>query len=65
MRLFTERPGWWELGAQRSDRVFIGDGTHFTRAGPRLIDGLEALAWAIHPERFPEPPEDVLQKFRD
>jgi len=65
MRLFTERPGWWELGAQRSDRVFIGDGTRFTRAGPRLIDGLEALAWAIHPDRFPEPPEDVLQKFRD
>jgi iron complex transport system substrate-binding protein len=65
MHLFSERPGWWELLAKRLDRVFIGDGSCFTRAGPRLIDGLEALAWAIHPDLFPEPPPEVLQKFGD
>jgi len=24
-----------------------------TRPGPRIVDGLEALARAVHPERFP------------
>ncbi len=64
MRLLTERPGWWELNARRLDRVFIGNSGCFTRAGPRLIDGLEALAWALHPDRFPEPRPDVLQRYR-
>jgi iron complex transport system substrate-binding protein len=27
----------------------------FSRPGPRLVDGLELLAWIIHPELLPEP----------
>jgi iron complex transport system substrate-binding protein len=27
----------------------------FSRPGPRLVDGLEILAWAVHPEAYPEP----------
>ena len=26
------------------------------RAGPRLVDGIEALAWALHPDAVPPPP---------
>ncbi|TCK22928.1 iron complex transport system substrate-binding protein [Pseudonocardia endophytica] len=26
------------------------------RAGPRLVDGVEAIAWALHPDAVPEPP---------
>jgi iron complex transport system substrate-binding protein len=65
MRVFTDRAGWDDLVAHRQDHVFIGDGRIFTRASPRLVQGLEALAWAINPKRFPEPPPEVLQKFRD
>jgi iron complex transport system substrate-binding protein len=65
MPLLTDRPGWSALSARRLDRVFLGDGACFTRPGPRLLDGLEALAWAIHPDCCPEPPPHVLQKFRD
>ncbi len=63
IRLLTDRPGWWELEASRRRRIFIGDGSMFTRAGPRLIDGLEAMAWAINPDRFPKPSPDVLRPF--
>lgn len=63
IELLSERPAWWELDAVYRGRVYIGDGATFTRAGPRLVEGLEALAWAIHPERFPEPPRDVLRPF--
>jgi iron complex transport system substrate-binding protein len=65
MQLLTDRPGWWELPARRLGRVFIGDGGCFTRAGPRLIDGLEAIAWALHPDLMPPPPSHVLQKYGD
>jgi iron complex transport system substrate-binding protein len=65
MHLLTDRPGWWELEARRLDRVYIGDGACFTRGGPRVVDALEALAWAINPDLFPEPPPDVLRKFGD
>lgn len=37
--------------------IYATDGSaYFSRPGPRLVDGLEILAWAIHPARFPEPP---------
>jgi iron complex transport system substrate-binding protein len=29
--------------------------SYFSRPGPRIVDGLEILAWSIHPEAFPEP----------
>lgn len=63
--LFTDRPNWRKINAVRSDRVFIGHGSYFTRYGPRLFDGLEALAWAIHPDLFQPPAPEVLQKFED
>ncbi len=47
------RPGWGELTAIRDGRVipYLED-IVTTRPGPRIVDGLEALARAIHPDRF-------------
>jgi iron complex transport system substrate-binding protein len=43
--------------AVRNGRVLAADASsYFSRPGPRLVDGLEALAWALHPDAFPEPP---------
>ena len=43
--------------AAQNGRVFAVDATaYFSRPGPRLVDGLELLAWALHPDAFPEPP---------
>lgn len=47
------RAGWGDLRAVRDGRVVpYLDDIVTTRPGPRIVDGLEALARAIHPERF-------------
>jgi iron complex transport system substrate-binding protein len=47
--------------AAREGAVFAVDATsYFSRPGPRIVDGLEILAWAIHPEAYPEPPPDTI-----
>jgi iron complex transport system substrate-binding protein len=49
-------PGFGELPAVRSGRVFLLDGNaYFSRPGPRLVDSLEILAHALHPELHPLP----------
>ncbi|HEX5387687.1 MAG TPA: cobalamin-binding protein [Gemmatimonadales bacterium] len=49
-------PGWPELPAARSGRVYVTNGSdYFSRPGPRLVDGLEILAHALHPEVHPLP----------
>jgi iron complex transport system substrate-binding protein len=35
-----------------NDRVYKINGDYLSRPGPRLIDGLEAIAHALHPEAF-------------
>jgi iron complex transport system substrate-binding protein len=50
-------PGWPELPAVKSGRVYLADGSHyFSRPGPRIVDSLEILAHALHPEAHPLPP---------
>jgi iron complex transport system substrate-binding protein len=47
------RPGWEGLAAVRDGAVVpYLDDIVTTRPGPRIVDGLEALARAIHPDRF-------------
>jgi iron complex transport system substrate-binding protein len=47
------RPGWADLTAVAAgDVVPYLDDIVTTRPGPRIVDGLEALARAIHPDRF-------------
>lgn len=54
----VSRPGWTELPAVKSGRVYITDGNaYFSRPGPRLVDSLEILAHALHPNLHALPPE--------
>jgi iron complex transport system substrate-binding protein len=53
-----------ETPAGRAGAVFAVDASsYFSRPGPRLVDGLEVLAWAIHPEAFPEPHHDRVLRL--
>jgi iron complex transport system substrate-binding protein len=40
--------------------VAVNASAFFSRPGPRIVDGLELLAHIIHPELFPENPNEVL-----
>ncbi|MEX2458387.1 MAG: helical backbone metal receptor [Actinomycetota bacterium] len=44
------RDGFDALTSVEEDRVFLIDSDLISRAGPRVVDGLEALADALHPE---------------
>ena len=48
----SERPGWGGIAAVQSGRVFSIDTNWIDRPGPRLINGLEAMARALHPDLF-------------
>jgi iron complex transport system substrate-binding protein len=52
-----------ETPAAREGTVFAVDATSFfSRPGPRIVDGLEILAWAVHPQAFPEPPDGSITR---
>ncbi len=44
------RPGWSGMTAVRTNAIRPVDDLLITRPGPRLVDGLRALALAIHPD---------------
>lgn len=47
-------PDWQRLPAVAAGRVYLADGNHFfNRPGPRLVDSLEILARALHPDTAP------------
>jgi iron complex transport system substrate-binding protein len=46
------RPGWDALDAVQSGNIFPFDDNLLSRPGPRMIDGLEALAKLLHPDVF-------------
>jgi len=51
------RPGWDQLPAVKSQRVYVTDGNaYFSRPGPRLVDSLEILAHALRPDLHLLPP---------
>jgi iron complex transport system substrate-binding protein len=44
-------PGWEGLRAVRECRTYLADGSaYFSRPGPRLVDTLEMIASALHPD---------------
>jgi iron complex transport system substrate-binding protein len=48
------RQGWGDMTAVKEGRIVVMlDDEVITRPGPRIVDGLEALARAIHPETAP------------
>jgi iron complex transport system substrate-binding protein len=50
--------------AARGDVFAVDASSYFSRPGPRIVDGLEVLAWAIHPKRFPEPPTGRIARVK-
>ena len=47
------RPGWETMTAVADGRVVpVAEDVVITRPGPRIVEGLEALARAIHPDAF-------------
>jgi iron complex transport system substrate-binding protein len=47
------------LGARKV--VAVNAAAYFSRPGPRLVDGLEVLAQALHPDRVREAPSEALE----
>lgn len=47
------RPGWNTVEAVKTGRIYPVDSNLITRAGPRMVDGVETLARLLYPERFP------------
>lgn len=47
-----QRPGWEVIAAVKENRILTFDDNLVSRPGPRLVDGLETLVQALHPELF-------------
>jgi iron complex transport system substrate-binding protein len=59
--LEAERSGA-ELAALGAERIVVADAAAwFSRPGPRLVEGLEWLGHALHPQRVPPPPAGVRE----
>lgn len=50
--MVAERGGWEALTAVQEGKIYPFDDNLVSRPGPRLVDGLEALAKFLHPELF-------------
>lgn len=50
--MVAARPGWDQITAVRNGAVYAVQEEIFASAAPRLGDGLEALAYLLHPDRF-------------
>jgi iron complex transport system substrate-binding protein len=60
-----DSPDFAATPAAREGAVYAVDASaYFSRPGPRIVDGLEIMAWAIHPDAFPEPPDDAIVRVR-
>ncbi|MCL5075769.1 MAG: cobalamin-binding protein [Chloroflexi bacterium] len=46
------RPGWQNISAVKNGRIVVLNPDLVNRPGPRVIEGLEMMAKAIHPELF-------------
>jgi len=46
------RPGWSAISAVEQGRVVAIEPDLALRPGPRVVDGLEEIARALHPDRF-------------
>jgi len=61
---FLGHPEFADTPAARNGNVFAVDATSFfSRPGPRIVDGLEILAWAAHPQDYPEPPAGTIVRL--
>src|ERR1700730_13559614 len=51
--MVAARPGRDGISAVQNGAIYAVPGALYSTPGPRLIDGLEALARLLHPDRFP------------
>jgi iron complex transport system substrate-binding protein len=51
----SKTDAWQGLPAARDGLIFVADGDYFSCPGPRLLDGLDILAHALHPTAHPAP----------
>jgi iron complex transport system substrate-binding protein len=64
VEMLMRLPDFAETPAARVRGVYAVDATsYFSRPGPRIVDGLEIMAWAIHPDAFPEPKPDRITRI--
>jgi iron complex transport system substrate-binding protein len=62
---FLDHPEFADTPAVRNGNVYAVDATSFfSRPGPRIVDGLEILAWTVHPDFYPAPPDGTVAKLR-
>ena len=63
--ILPDRSRWEDLRAFEKGLAYVVDsGALFSRSGPRLVDGLEALARILHPDLFPDAPsQDFCQRL--
>jgi iron complex transport system substrate-binding protein len=54
--MVAARPGWDSVTAVQNAAIYAVPADLYATPGPRLIQGLEALAALLHPDRFPPPP---------
>ena len=45
----AERPGWRNITAITRKQIYIINGDHVSRCGPRLLDALEEMIDAVYP----------------
>jgi iron complex transport system substrate-binding protein len=50
--MVAARPGWSTITAVQNGAIYAVPGSLFATPGPRLIEGLEAMAKLLHPDRF-------------
>ncbi|NLP17620.1 MAG: ABC transporter substrate-binding protein [Firmicutes bacterium] len=50
---FQARRGWENISAVRERRIYFVEDDHISRAGPRLVKGLEELVGILHPDLYP------------
>ena len=57
-RIVRDR-GWDDVAAVKDGRVFCINDEFLNTPAPTLLEGLKALAAAVHPECFPQPPKGL------
>ena len=64
VRLLAGNDQWQNMRAVQNGEIYLVDGdAYFARPGPRLIDGLEMLAHALHPDIHPPAPSGGCVKL--
>lgn len=60
----VDEPALRESPAVRAGRVWVVDATaYFSRPSPRIVEGVELLAWLLHPDAAAAPPDGRVARL--